>query len=422
MSDPLQPGIHPDADSLSAFIEGVLPEHEREACLAHLAECAACREIAYAAQEPEPEPAAAEVPARSRWRWLVPVSLFATAAIAAILSVVVVRSPRPALQTLPQVAQDRPQSQFNFPDSAARMPAPAAKKLVTRRTPAEPRPSPFGATAAASAAAPREEASKDATPAAPLPEPKAQAAAAPLAEPAGQAAAAAPVASGLLPPKDGPPLANALSATARALPSSGITGSVTDVSGASIPGATITIRPATGAPPSTARANPSGEFTVVPLPPGRYEVLVSAPGFQTASRQVEVQPQLIAKANTELPIGSVTETVEVSAESPRINTSTASLSSRAAKKISLNPLPSKRDTASSAQKDKTIVSADDTGVLFVSRNSGKSWKAVTPVWQGKVIRVVSPPEGAAPPKTVFQLNTDSGDVWYSRDGNRWARQ
>ena len=37
MSEYLQPGLHPDPDSLNAFVEGVLPEHERLQCLAHLA-------------------------------------------------------------------------------------------------------------------------------------------------------------------------------------------------------------------------------------------------------------------------------------------------------------------------------------------------------------------------------------------------
>ena len=66
MSEHLHPGLHPDADSLNAFIEGVLPEHERLACLAHLADCSRCREIVYLAQEPvAPAPIPAETPFRS---------------------------------------------------------------------------------------------------------------------------------------------------------------------------------------------------------------------------------------------------------------------------------------------------------------------------------------------------------------------
>lgn len=50
MSDHLQSrnypeAAHPDADQLNAFVEHTLPEHERLATLAHLAECGDCREI-----------------------------------------------------------------------------------------------------------------------------------------------------------------------------------------------------------------------------------------------------------------------------------------------------------------------------------------------------------------------------------------
>jgi len=58
MSEQLHPGLHPDADSLNAFIEGVLPEHERLQCMAHLAECSRCREVVFLAHEPPPAPAA----------------------------------------------------------------------------------------------------------------------------------------------------------------------------------------------------------------------------------------------------------------------------------------------------------------------------------------------------------------------------
>jgi hypothetical protein len=45
MSELLESGQHPDADQLSAFVEHVLPAHEQEETLAHLAVCSACRSI-----------------------------------------------------------------------------------------------------------------------------------------------------------------------------------------------------------------------------------------------------------------------------------------------------------------------------------------------------------------------------------------
>jgi hypothetical protein len=45
MSEILQPGHHPDADQLSAFIEKALPAHEYQQTLAHLADCPHCRSV-----------------------------------------------------------------------------------------------------------------------------------------------------------------------------------------------------------------------------------------------------------------------------------------------------------------------------------------------------------------------------------------
>ena len=43
MSEYLQPGQHPDADQIGAFVEHALPAHERERMFNHLAVCPECR-------------------------------------------------------------------------------------------------------------------------------------------------------------------------------------------------------------------------------------------------------------------------------------------------------------------------------------------------------------------------------------------
>ena len=81
------------------------------------------------------------------------------------------------------------------------------------------------------------------------------------------------------------------------------------------------------------------------------------------------------------------------------------------------PLPSKLPAVSTAVKGKLILAADSAGALFLSRNTGKNWKAVKPLWRGKVVRLVALAEPA--PAAVFQLTADSGAVWLSRDGSHW---
>ena len=61
---------------------------------------------------------------------------------------------------------------------------------------------------------------------------------------------------------------------------SAIAGIITDETGATVPSATVTVtETATGQVRTTSA---SGEYVVSQLPPGKYEVKVAAPGFQTA--------------------------------------------------------------------------------------------------------------------------------------------
>jgi hypothetical protein len=104
MSERLQSGLHLDAEILSAFAEGVLPTHEREQALVHLAVCADCREIVFLAQPIAPF----ETPAESIWRrWFRSAPLFgigvgAAALACALIFALTFRTPRatvPAAQT-----------------------------------------------------------------------------------------------------------------------------------------------------------------------------------------------------------------------------------------------------------------------------------------------------------------------------------
>ena len=86
MSDLLQSGQHPDADQLNAFVEHVLPAHEREETLAHLAVCPHCRSIV-ALSLPSVEETAMPRPEPVRRPWLSGWNLAwpATAAVAALI-------------------------------------------------------------------------------------------------------------------------------------------------------------------------------------------------------------------------------------------------------------------------------------------------------------------------------------------------
>ncbi len=122
MSDLIQSGQHPDADQLSAFVEHVLPAHEREETLAHLAVCPHCRSIV-ALSLPPVEDTAIPHPKPVRRPWLSGWNLAwsATAAIAAlVLAGVYIRNSFIVSNHVPptQMAQSRPPSQKPAPPSS----------------------------------------------------------------------------------------------------------------------------------------------------------------------------------------------------------------------------------------------------------------------------------------------------------------
>jgi hypothetical protein len=84
-----------------------------------------------------------------------------------------------------------------------------------------------------------------------------------------------------------------------------------------------------------------------------------------------------------------------------------------------NALPDKLPPATTAAKGKLMLRTDSAGGLFLSKNAGKSWKAVKGPWQGNVVRLGTMPDPSHAANALFQLTTDSASVWLSRDGNHW---
>jgi hypothetical protein len=106
----------------------------------------------------------------------------------------------------------------------------------------------------------------------------------------------------------------------------GITGTITDTTGAIIPNATVTaLNVATGV--STSRTvSSSGLYSINPLLPGTYTVTVTDPGF-SAFKQENVVVDALANVglNVTLKAGSQSETITVSAAPPALDTTSATL-------------------------------------------------------------------------------------------------
>jgi hypothetical protein len=103
-----------------------------------------------------------------------------------------------------------------------------------------------------------------------------------------------------------------------------ILGTVTDSTGAVVPGATVTItNPATNVG-TTAITNESGNYVVPNLNVGGYTVAATKTGFKKALRSgITLEVDQRAEINLILETGAVTETVEVTSQAPLVDTTTA---------------------------------------------------------------------------------------------------
>jgi len=90
-----------------------------------------------------------------------------------------------------------------------------------------------------------------------------------------------------------------------------IAGAVTDVSGAVVVSATVNARETSTGKIRTTHLDAIGKFSFAALPPGSYEVEISAPGFRSVSQKVTVDAQDRAVLTAALSVGAVNEAVEV---------------------------------------------------------------------------------------------------------------
>lgn len=164
-------GLHPEAEVLNAYLEGVLAPQERESVVTHLARCASCREVVALAAPPltqTPPPKSLKDPAvrLALWRWAV----VATTAVVVIAAVVVnndrrgsevarvpamVTTPAPSAESAPPAANAKSE-----PIAAAKAPSSTDELRDAKKAPATRE---ADKDAALQKVAPKEEAKKQVT-------------------------------------------------------------------------------------------------------------------------------------------------------------------------------------------------------------------------------------------------------------------
>ncbi len=115
---------------------------------------------------------------------------------------------------------------------------------------------------------------------------------------------------------------------AQSADSGAFAGVVMDANGAAVPGAALTAVNTGTDQKFTAKSNGKGEYRIEQLPPGSYTLRVEMAGFKTYQGvALTVQVGVIQSLSPKLEVGAVTETVEVSNESPLMHTESSEISS-----------------------------------------------------------------------------------------------
>jgi hypothetical protein len=327
--------VHPDADQLSAFLEHILPAHEREGVLAHLAICRECRETVALAlpplEETEKTAAAAAAPVAVRRHWIARWNVWApaTAVIAALALFVafLVHEPRQG------------------PTEQARMAAP-------------PAPSPVQATSGAPA---------------PIP---------PSAKEASGNTREAVERKKTVPPLPAPPPAAEFNELQGKEPLQSIT---TDrmLSMARNPASTPTGNAEAPAREAPGAAGGSSGAAVL-----RSQVVPQAQPKPTAGKTANAALQ-----PPPAPVQAAQTVSVASAQVSGIETSSADVANASIPPVAIHgailqpQLPSRLNALSTVAYGTRMLAIDAHNAVFMSKDSGQRWKRVKGPWQGHPVKV-----------------------------------
>jgi len=420
MNTRLQPGLHPNADILSAFAENALPAHERAQTLAHLSGCAPCREIVFLAQQAAPQPAAAAAPFWQRWRNAAPLfglGIGAAALASAGLLFMTLRPHPAAMRT-----------------ESARVQPPAPAPAVSPQ-PATPKPTPPPSSLNGTGIAePAPTSALNGT---------GQQVSSPSSALNGTGQQVSPPSSALKGTGFSPYVtagnkdngALAPEGTAKPMPQPIIAGRAFVGSGsAGGMGAGV-------AAPRASAVNLGNAAPPPAAPPVSESVEVQSAGHALGTETPRGNTALADEARVSGTLAAEMKSRQRSTQSSLQQTSQIDALAAPALRA---PLPSNLATTVTVSSGARTLAADTAGALFLSLDAGHHWQPVARQWNGRIAQLRlapartppatltldgnaaddSKPAAAAAPKLPasppeFQLITAAGAVWLSADGLHW---
>jgi len=152
--------------------------------------------------------------------------------------------------------------------------------------------------------------------------------------------------------------------------SAGVTGTVTDTSGAVVSGATVTITNEGTSVSSSTTTESAGTYSFRGLSPAKYTITVNAPGFKKeVKNSVDVEVSTTSTVDFALPPGAASETVQVTAEQIALNTTQPELGSTIEPEV-VDALPAEVSGRGRQVDQLQFLSPGTTGSTFSHRVNG----------------------------------------------------
>ena len=141
-----------------------------------------------------------------------------------------------------------------------------------------------------------------------------------------------------------------------------INGTVTDNTGAVLPGVTVTATSPALIQPQVQVTGEDGTYRLIALPPGLYTLTFDLPGFSTLRREgIRVVINQTLPVDAQMQVATLQETVTVTGESPVVDTSSTTVGTNFTKEL-LTEIPNARDIwAAMAQAPGLQMTAHDVG-------------------------------------------------------------
>ena len=150
-----------------------------------------------------------------------------------------------------------------------------------------------------------------------------------------------------------------------------INGTVSDNTGAVLPGVTVTATSPALIQPQVQVTGEDGSFRFIALPPGVYNINFELSGFQSVNREgIRVVINQTLTVNQQLQVATLQETVTVTGDSPIVDTSTTTLATNFTKEL-LTEIPNARDVwAAMAQAPGLQMTSYDVGGSRTGNQTG----------------------------------------------------